>query len=735
MADPTAEQGDVELTSERFDELDLDPRTKKVLKDKGYKFLTHVQSRVLPLALAGKNLIIQSPTGSGKTLCFLLPAVKLLFDDGYCGSLPSDASLLGCICLASTRELATQSAIQMNDLAQPLGIRAGCCIGGLRDKYDKSNARRLQILTGTPGRVLSLLSNQSISDTANVKLLVLDEADRLLDSGFRNDILEIVSYLPPTSQILLFSATIKSSLKNLCDSLLQGKSYDYVCLGSDAALLSASKLRQEYIVVPVSLKLPALFHLLSKNQQKRFIVFLATCKQVRFVFEVFKRLIPAVPMTEWHGKQSQLKRNEQFTRFAAKQNYGCIFTTDVGARGVDFPAVDYVVQLDIPDSVTTYTHRVGRTGRLTVEGTRSFGNAFSIICENETSLVDELKASGVRLHNLTKLLWPFLLRKEKYVLQKLQALLAKEAWIKEIAQRAVVAYMRYLSTRKSVTLSGRALVETVQQMALSSGLPTAPQIEVDDEEDTPAKKTSKLSKLKEKIQAKKRKAGVAATDAAAVDSEGADIGAATSESSQAATKRPSGKTPRRSPRVLAEDSVSGDSVSDAEDIGDHSGASSSDSEEGATHTKPAKRRDSDSSAQASDDLLLRGDPDGVEADMRRYMELKAAEDREDVRLKAGLAATRKKLRLNRHGVAKIRGVETIRQTENKHVVFAADSDEEADERYEECVPELEALSQEKKAYVKRLSAQLKSTAEHDLEWEARRRAIRRAKRLKKPLPF
>ncbi|EDO06500.1 DEAD/DEAH box helicase family protein [Babesia bovis T2Bo] len=665
------DQEDVELTSERFDELDLDHRAKRVLKDKGYTYLTHVQSKVLPLALSGKNLIIQSPTGSGKTLCFLLPAVKLLYDEGYYGELPSDASLLGCICLASTRELATQSAIQMDDLCKPLGIRAGCCIGGIRDKFDKGNARKLQILTGTPGRVLALLSNQSISDTGNVKLLVLDEADRLLDSGFRNDILDIMGYMPPSTQILLFSATIKSSLKNLCDSLLQGKEYEFVCLGSDAALLSADKLRQEYILVPMSLKLPALFHLLSKNQNKRFIVFLATCKHVRLVFEVFKRLIPAVPMTEWHGKQSQLKRNEQFTRFAAKQNNGCIFTTDVGSRGVDFPAVDYVVQLDIPDSVNTYTHRVGRTGRLTVEGTRSFGIAFSIISENEASFVEQLKTSGVKLHNLTKLLLPFLQRKENYVLQKLQALMAKEAWIKEIAQRAVISYMRYLSTRKSVTLSGAELVESVQQMALASGLPSAPQITVND---NTSEKPSKLSKLKEKIKAKKQLSNETKVDIA-------------SESDVSST------------------------VVDSDESSDESDAD-------------------------TDNILTRVGTDAVDDDLKHYIEQKATEDNEDVKLKANLASTRKKFRLNRHGVAKLRGVETIKQTEQKHVVFEADSDEEVeDERYQDEVPTLVDISTEKKAYMERLNAQLKETAAHDQEWEARRRAIKRAKKLNKPLPI
>ncbi|KAK1443658.1 RNA helicase [Babesia gibsoni] len=722
MAPNLPDPNDVELTTERFEDLDLDPRAKRILKDKGYVFLTHVQSKVLPLALSGKNLIIQSPTGSGKTLCFLLPAVKLLFDEGYYGTLPADVSLLGCICLASTRELATQSAIQMNDLAESIGIKAGCCIGGIRNKFDKSNAHKYQILTGTPGRVLSLLSDQSIIDTGNVKLLVLDEADRLLDSGFRNDILSILSYLPTHTQILLFSATIKSSLQNLCDSLLEGKEYEYICMGSDAALLSESKLRQEYIVVPVSLKLPALYHLLCKNQRKRFIVFVATCKQVRYVFEVMKRLIPAVPMTEWHGRQSQLKRNEQFTRFAAKQHFGCIFTTDVAARGVDFPAVDYVIQLDIPDSVTTYTHRVGRTGRLTVEGTRSFGNAFSIVGENETAFVDSLKVSGVKIHNLTKLIWPLLLRKEEYVLKKLQALLAKEAWIKEIAQRAVIAYMRYLSTRQSVTLAGTALVEAVQQMALSLGLPTAPHIEVA-EEPNQAKK-SKLSKLKEKINSKKLKNR---KDQSELDAE--HVNSTKQELSHVKKSGDAKATEKDAFSIKLQDQYGYDSDDEEQLSG-----SSDDWPDGKTDGSVSDSREPVGKVEKKDDdLLKRATNANVEDDLRLYMERKAAENNEEIQLKSNLASSRKKLRLNRHGVAKIRGIETIRQTEQKHTVFDADSDAEED-HIEESAP-LAQLAEEKIAYINRVSEQLKSSAAHDHEWEARRRAIKRAKKLNKPLPF
>ncbi|GBE60654.1 ATP-dependent RNA helicase [Babesia ovata] len=717
---------EVELTSETFEDLDIDSRAKKVLKDKGYTYLTHVQSRVLPLALAGKNLIIQSPTGSGKTLCFLLPAVKLLFDEGYNGTFPADVSMLGCICLASTRELATQSAIQMNDLARPLGLKSGCCIGGIRDKYDKSNARRLQILTGTPGRVLSLLSNDSLNCTSNVKLLVLDEADRLLDSGFRNDILDIVSYIPPSTQILLFSATIKSSLQDLCDYLLRGKEYEYVCLGSDAALLSASKLRQEYIVVPMSLKLPALFHLLSKHQQKRFIVFLATCKQVRFVYETFKRLIPAVPMTEWHGKQSQLKRNEQFTRFAAKQNYGCIFTTDVGARGVDFPAVDYVIQLDIPDSVATYTHRVGRTGRLTVEGTRSFGCAFTIFCENETPLVDELKASGVKMHNFTKLLWPFLLRKENYVLQKLQSMLAKEAWLKEVAQRAVTAYMRYLTTRKSVTLSGQALVDAVKQMALASGLPMAPHIEV--EEDSPTEKVSKLSKLKDKIRAKKR--DNAAKGQASESNGHVFVEASSSSGSHADMDRSHKKGKQRMVTQSASDSNFDSSETSNHESSDDGSSDDSDGYDNELSEEASSAVTLEAKERSDSELFKRGSDERVEEDLRLYEERKAAEDREDVRLKSALTSTRKKLRLNRHGVAKIRGVETLRQSDQKHTMFDPDSDEEEVSRHEEAPPELDDMLREKETYIQSLSERLKAAKKDDHEWESRRRAERRAKRLK-----
>ncbi|AFZ79402.1 DEAD box ATP-dependent RNA helicase family member protein [Theileria equi strain WA] len=640
---------EVELTNERFDDLDINEKTKKVLKAKGYTFLTKVQSKVLPLALEGKNLVIQSPTGSGKTLCFLLPAVKLLFEEGYSGNLPVDANLLGCICLAPTRELASQSAIQMKDLATPLKLNAGCCIGGIRDKYDKKNASRLHILTGTPGRILALLSSQALPDTANVKLLILDEADRLIDSGFRNTIIDIVDMLPTGIQFMFFSATIKSSLKDLCNILLDGINYDLVCLGADADLVAEAKLRQEYLTISQSLKMTALFYILSKNQNKRIIVFLSTCKHVRFVYEVFKRLIPAIPMTELHGKQSQNKRMEQFTRFAAKQQFGCIFTTDVAARGIDFPSVDWVIQLDLPDSVSTYTHRVGRTGRLTIEGVRNFGRAIIFVSEHETDFVEKVKENGITLHNQTKLMAPLISRKETYVLRKMQAILAKESWIKEMAQRATIAYLRYLNTRQVAKLTGDIIVEELKQLALSMGLPNPPNVQV---VEPSGPKKSKLNKLKEKI--KKRAQAEALLDSGEEEEE------------------------------------------------EKSGHSNGESEE------------DEENEEEEDVLKACGNAD---EDIEKFQSTLKKGDRD---LKGALTTSRKFLRLNKRGDAKIRGVITHKEAEKHHTFFSDDEDEVVDQ-------EMENIDTEKRDYIEKLRNKLAEAVEEDKEHEHERLAAKRQK--------
>ncbi|UKJ90452.1 ATP-dependent RNA helicase [Theileria orientalis] len=616
---------DVELTTDRFDDLDIDEKTKKVLRSKGYVYLTKVQSKVLPLALTGKNLVIQSPTGSGKTLCFLLPAVKHLFDDGYSGNLPIDANLLGCICLAPTRELASQIALQMKDLAAPLKLNSGCCIGGVRDKYDKKTASRLHILTGTPGRILALLSSQSLPDTYNIKMLILDEADRLIDIGFRNDIISIVDFLPKDLHFMFFSATIKSSLKELCNLLLKDVSYELVCLGADVDAVSESKLRQEYLCIPPKFKLTALFCLLSKHQNQRIIVFLSTCKLVRFMYEVFKRIIPAIPMTELHGKQSQNKRLTQFTRFAAKQNHGCIFTTDLAARGIDFPSVDLVIQFDLPDSVSTYTHRVGRTGRLSVKGFRNYGRTVILINEAEREFVAQVKSNGITIHDLTKLSTPLIQKRESYVTRKLQAILAKEAWIKEMAQRSLVAHLRYVTTRGCVKLQNKDIINEINDLSLSMGLPYSPNIQLVDTDGTnlPPKK-SKLSKLKEKLKSKR----------------------------VLKSKEESGKEVESDDHVPRSVDLDGKFPEQFDSDSDHSESDD----------------DVQQDREDDDDILFPSKTD-ADTDIAMYANLSKDPDRD---LKKKLSISRTKLRLNRRGVAKLRGVVTLKEAEQNHKFFSDD---------------------------------------------------------------
>ncbi|BAM40224.1 ATP-dependent RNA helicase [Theileria orientalis strain Shintoku] len=678
---------DVELTTDRFDDLDIDEKTKKVLRSKGYVYLTKVQSKVLPLALSGKNLVIQSPTGSGKTLCFLLPAVKHLFDDGYSGNLPIDANLLGCICLAPTRELASQIALQMKDLAAPLKLNSGCCIGGVRDKYDKKTANRLHILTGTPGRILALLSSQSLPDTYNIKMLskltcVLDEADRLIDIGFRNDIISIVDFLPKDLHFMFFSATIKSSLKELCNLLLKDVSYELVCLGADVDAVSESKLRQEFLCIPPKFKLTALFCLLSKHQNKRIIVFLSTCKLVRFMYEAFKRMIPAIPMTELHGKQSQNKRLTQFTRFAAKQNHGCIFTTDLAARGIDFPSVDLVIQFDLPDSVSTYTHRVGRTGRLSVQGFRNYGRTVLLVSEAEREFIAQVKSNGITVHDLTKLSTPLIQRREDYVTRKFQAILAKEAWIKEMAQRSLVAHLRYVTTRGCVRLNSRDIINEINELSLSMGLPYSPNIQlVDADAPNPPPKKSKLSKLKEKLKFKRslklkdESSRMPASDnhvPRLVELDGETLGHGQSDDDNSVVddndnSLKSDVDDSGSDNTSDDDQDNQSHDNDQDDQSDNEGYNRSDDD----HDRQSHDVDD---GQDEDDILFLSKTD-ADTDIAMHANLSRDPDRD---LKKKLSISRSKLRLNRRGVAKLRGVVTLKEAEQNHKFFSDDEFSEAE---------------------------------------------------------
>jgi ATP-dependent RNA helicase DDX10/DBP4 len=192
---------------------------------------------------------------------------------------------------------------------------------------------------------------------------VLDEADRILDMGFQRTLAALLSHLPKSRQTLLFSATQTKSVSDLARLSLKDPVYiSTQSADGDTVNVMPTSLEQHYIVCELDKKLDVLFSFIKTHLQTKTLVFLSSCKQVRFVFETFCKLHPGVPLLHLHGKQKQMTRLATFQRFTSMK-HAVLLATDIAARGLDFPAVDWVLQVDAPEDAETYIHRVGRTAR------------------------------------------------------------------------------------------------------------------------------------------------------------------------------------------------------------------------------------------------------------------------------------------------------------------------------------------------------------------------------------
>lgn len=248
------------------------------------------------------------------------------------------------------------------------------------EEEQKSLRAGMNILVGTPGRILQHMEECHGFEYGTTQVLVLDEADRILDLGFADQVKQILEHLPPPSQgrqTLLFSATLRpTNLQSLASMALRQP--QVISVHSESETATPSKLVQYVSIVPLEKKVQTLFSFLRAHSQKKTIVFCSSSKQVRWFFEVFKRLKPGPSCMELNGKHSYRKRMLTFQLFSERPRAVCLLCTDVASRGVDFPDVDWVVQVDCPDSVDSYIHRVGRTARF-----ESRGNSLLMLLPSE----------------------------------------------------------------------------------------------------------------------------------------------------------------------------------------------------------------------------------------------------------------------------------------------------------------------------------------------------------------
>ena len=323
---------------------------------------TLIQRATLLPALRSRDILAAAKTGSGKTLAFLVPLMEKLWTERW-----TNQDGPGALVLSPTREL----AMQTYDVLKTIGIRhpfsAGLIIGGQTGgknfKEEAGMIGRLNIIIATPGRLCQHLAETPLFDLDKVMMFVLDEADRMLDMGFKTQIDRIVNYLPKTRQTLLFSATQTTSIKDL--ARLSLKDPVYVNTSSNSRLATPAKLKQTYCIVKSHEKLNFLYSFIKNvaiREKTKTIVFIATCKQVMHIKEVFFKMKPGLPLMTLHSKMGQHQRMATYDEFCRKER-ALLIATDLCARGMDFPGIDWVVQLDCPDSPDEYIHRAGRTAR------------------------------------------------------------------------------------------------------------------------------------------------------------------------------------------------------------------------------------------------------------------------------------------------------------------------------------------------------------------------------------
>ncbi|PKA46721.1 DEAD-box ATP-dependent RNA helicase 32 [Apostasia shenzhenica] len=342
-----------------FRQLPISWKTKDGLAPK-YKEMSDIQRASLPHSLCGRDILGAAKTGSGKTLAFIIPVVEKLYRARW---VPEDG--VGSIIISPTKELAGQLFEELKIVGKHHSLSAGLLIGGRKDvDAEKERVNSLNILVCTPGRLLQHMNETPNFDCSQLQVLVLDEADRMLDKKFKGELDAIISQLPKRRQTLLFSATQTKSVKDL--ARLSLKDPEYISVHAESVTATPERLKQVAMEVPLDQKLNMLWSFIRSHLNSKMLVFLSSCKQVKFVYEAFKKLRPGISLKCLHGRMKQSTRMAIYLDFCEMTSV--LFSTDVASRGLDFPAVDWVIQVDCPEDIAAYIHRVGRTARFMSEG-------------------------------------------------------------------------------------------------------------------------------------------------------------------------------------------------------------------------------------------------------------------------------------------------------------------------------------------------------------------------------
>ena len=359
----------------KFEEYHIAEGIKKSISKLGYKKPTDIQFKSIPPILRGEDVLAIAQTGTGKTAAFAIPILHILNERKIKGR----ADGVKCLILAPTHELALQIHDVLNTLGKSLKVTAFCIHGGAdQEPQIEKLADGVDVLIATPGRLFDLISQGALT-LKRVEILVLDEADHMLDLGFIKDIRDLMRHLPKKRQTLFFSATINEKIKKLAYSLVT-KAIRIQVSPKDPV---AKNIEHAVAFIEMDDKRFFLEEMIKNNPEKKILVFVRTKVRAERVKKALERV--DIIADTIHSDRLQAEREHTMLNFR-KGELTVLIATDVSARGIDIPNVEYVINYDLPESSENYVHRVGRTGR----GNQK-GQAVSFCSEEEKELLNEIE--------------------------------------------------------------------------------------------------------------------------------------------------------------------------------------------------------------------------------------------------------------------------------------------------------------------------------------------------------
>ncbi|MFC5405695.1 DEAD/DEAH box helicase [Cohnella soli] len=366
-----------------FAEFGLESDVLQAISEMGFEEATPIQAKAIPVAIAGKDMIGQAQTGTGKTAAFGIPLIS---------KIAQKEDRIVALIMAPTRELAIQVSEEIEKLGRFKGLRSLAIYGGQDiSRQIRSLKRKPQIIIGTPGRLLDHINRKTIR-LDDVQTVVLDEADEMLDMGFMEDIQSILRLVPEERQTLLFSATMPANIQKLAQQFLREPEHVKV----ESKLLSAPLIQQYYVEIQERMKFDGLTRLLDMEPPELAIIFGRTKRRVAELSEaLMKRGYAADGL---HGDLSQNQRDTVMRKFR-DGSIDILVATDVAARGLDVSGVTHVINFDLPQDPESYVHRIGRTGRAGKEGT-----SWSFVTYRETDHLHFIER--VTRHRISKKVLP-----------------------------------------------------------------------------------------------------------------------------------------------------------------------------------------------------------------------------------------------------------------------------------------------------------------------------------------